>query len=287
MEKSVFIVKKAEGLIKAIEKHIGFCDWDSGMTGMIQYSRPYYDPEYVDVHAPRDVRASPNTALALAYLFNGQKEKGKRLVHDIEEHIGFEEHLKFKRGWFHKEKGLVKSTSYLNSMYYTFDSAFLALAYLVCGEREKGKSLIEIVEEYKDKRTGLIRRGLYEGLYIEGEIDTNANTMLALAYLGYEEKEKGKRLIDAIEEYIGFDEKTGLVNFGLGNSKLITHPNALLAWAYFAYEKREKGEGLLKAIEKYIGFHKPSGLIKAGVKNSGLQTLPNASLALAYGVKEA
>jgi len=113
----------------------------------------------------------------------------------------------------------------------------------------RAKDFITAVEKYGkfDEDTGMLK--------YDDDICSNSSAALALVYLIIGEKELGSKLIQRIEEHIGFDEKTGLVNHhNQDNDRIYTEDSALLALAYHACGMEEKALALIEKIEDKMHF---------------------------------
>jgi len=103
----------------------------------------------------------------------------------------------------------------------------------------------------------------------------------------FEPSKEADRIIQGIENHIGFDEDTGLVKYSFDSyiSGLTPANNSLLAIVYFICGQHRKGKKLLKSIEKNIGFLKlktGEKLIRLDPKDNILDVSENAMLAFAY-----
>jgi len=94
--------------------------------------------------------------------------------------------------------------------------------------------------------------------------------------------DKGNRLIEAVEKYIGFDSTTGLLRDKSSNSyELDTFENISLAIAYLLNNKRQEAEMIVSKVEKLIGFDK-TGLIRNKLNSTKIFLSDNALLAFYY-----
>ncbi len=129
-----------------------------------------------------------------------------------------------------------------------------------------------------DKKTGLVRCGNNDvNLY------TSANAALALANLAFKEKDPfAQELLENIDEHIGFDKETGLVQEKIKSSNAIASDSALLSYVCSILGRKEDALRLVEAVEEYIGFDK--GLVKHCKEkaHTSLHSADNAALALAY-----
>jgi len=118
---------------------------------------------------------------------------------------------------------------------------------------------------------------------------TDSNAILAIDCLvfglSFDKVKVGKKLVQRIEDCIGFteiDNESMLVkhasNAGVVN--LNTHHNAALALAYFALGEKKNIPRLITGIERFIRFD--SGLVKLGVDIPELRSYPNALLSCVY-----
>ncbi len=187
-----------------------------------------------------------NAALAFAYSAFGRKEDAIKLIHGIEDHIGFDE----------QDGKLALLARYStdstdDSALHTRDSALLALAHLGVKE-DLGKfrplQLIKGIATYVpyDKETGLFKEGT-----ASYDLLTVPNAALALACIAYEPKSQiamasykgrdlGYDLIKNIEKHISFNEETGFINYGKNEEFNDLPGSILLALCYMArtYDQR-------------------------------------------------
>lgn len=93
---------------------------------------------------------------------------------------------------------------------------------------------------------------------------------------------KGCRLIDAVENYIGFDPRTGLVRDMVccETANLDTFENVSLAIAYLLNKKEYKAKRIISTVENLIGFDSRTKLVRNKLGSENIFLSDNAILVL-------
>jgi len=220
-------------LIKGIEGHIGV----HRKLGLVRRGT-----DHVKLYTGDSV------LLALAYIACGRKTNAKNIIKAVEEHVGFDE-----------KTGLVKAGTGIlaSNIGYTDDNALLALAYNTLGRNSDKSKILRGVGEH----IGYYRKTMLVLCSTEASPDdykrayASNSTALALAYAAaFGDKDHSgfiasQTLMEAIENDIGFDFETGLLNLRYGaaidNVKPSIAGNALFALCKMAEKYYEETNKLL------------------------------------------
>jgi tetratricopeptide (TPR) repeat protein len=266
--------EEAESLVKGIEEHIGFDD-ETGLVKYVSSNRTW-------------LTICDNAALALVYIALGRKEDSLKLVEGIEKHIGLDENTGLVTDEYFKE----------NELPFPEGNALLAIVYNALGRKDDAVRLFDDALEAlgRGDKTGLVYDSIkspsHDSYY------TSASAAFAIAYLALNNKEEAARLVEGVEEIIGFVDEKGLItDRNLEKYACRTQDNALLSIAYSALGMHDKASQLLRKIEEHINsevFEDGSKLASDGFLVSKKPSLPdakitrdNALLALAYMAEKA
>lgn len=95
---------------------------------------------------------------------------------------------------------------------------------------------------------------------------------------------KALKLIHSVENYIGFDTKTGLLKDKVetADNHLDAFENISLSIAYLLIGREKDANNLILKVEDFIGFDEKTQLIKNKIGSENIFLSDNALLALAY-----
>lgn len=219
----------AKQIITGIEANIGFAQFGNGLLVL---NSPYGENMY----------AGDSALVSVFYSRRGRKDLAEKLVEGIENHIGFATRNGHR---FVKPNEGMKKGPLL-----TFTNAALASAYANLGQKGRADELLETIEkeikciEFDDKTK------LYKSGYANDLVMTQANAMLATAYLETG-NEKGVNVMDGICRHIknhygkrGTFVRQSNVNVKASKDDLIldTALVARMYWLRAKYEEDRNGQ---------------------------------------------
>lgn len=222
-------------ILQGIEEHIGF-NKKGLVYNKIGLSK---NEETKTLPGEKTIYLANNGLLSSLYWLVGEKEKSKILRDKIDKNIG---KFEYRGESFCRHESNKKH-------FYPFNNLIMAINDLIIGETSS--NLIQPVEEVCLDKTGLIRGEPNSKIYF------TLDNALRATYYAFIKDDKAKEILKNLEDAVGFDSSTNLINRGaLGSIELIA-PND------------KENTGIAKGLQK---FHPIKDVL----------TYTNSAMAIAY-----